>query len=321
MTVANAQITLTATNNNPSIGTTITTHIVDGTTINAGSSGANATWNYASMVSQSSAPSTYVLPSTLSQGASHGVANMGINSTSGESYFVVDGDEYSLQGTYIPSSSHDIYTNPREFVKFPITYLNSFNETFSGTSENIQASTTYARGGNITIEADGYGTLVMPYGTVNNVLRIKTTTIYADTFMSNPLATYNDVHYFWFNANTNSILMTYNEFTFSTIVSESATYLDVADVVTGLGDDFVQNSALLMYPNPCSGNVNISLAQLYENALVRILDITGKVVKTQQFESGVRLQNFSVNDLETGFYFVQLLENGNISSTEKLIVQ
>lgn len=316
-----AQITLTAANNTPSIGDTYTYHTIDGSTINSGGSGANVTWNYSTMVSQSNSAITYVAPSSLSQSASHPLANAGVNTGGSEGYYYIDGDEYSSEGTYIPGQVHDVYTDVREFHKFPITYTNSYNETFSGTSTNLQASQSYPRGGNITIEADAYGTLIMPYGTVNNVLRIKTTTNYTDTFMGNPIITYNDVHYFWFNANTKSHLLAYDEFTFSSQTTYLANYLDVSDVVTGLGDDFVQNSPLLMYPNPCTDNVNISLAQLYEKASVSIIDITGKTVKTQQFESGVKLQNIAVDDLENGIYFVQLIENGNISSTEKLIVQ
>ena len=319
--VANSQITLTSTNNNPSIGDSFTIHSFDGATINSGASGANVTWDYSTIISSSNTVSTYVLPSSLSQNASYPLSNMASGTPNSEGYYLIDSDEYSIAGAYISGQVQDVYSDVREFYKFPITFGDVFNETFSGNTTNLSTSQTFGRGGSIQIEADAYGTLILPYGTVNNVLRVKTTTNYTDTFMAAPIMSYNDVHYFWFNANTKNPILAYDEFTSIAGTIFLAQYIDVSDVVSGLGDDFTQKSPILIYPNPATSFVNISLDKTYSNATLKIVDVTGKMVKMRAIENSVNKISFQLDDLEKGIYFIQILEKDNVISTEKLIVK
>src|SRR5690606_7715069 len=83
-------------------------------------------------------------------------------------------------------------TDPAEKLRFPFTFNNTFSDTYTG-SANL-GGTIIPRVGTVTVTAEGYGTLVTPAGTYQNVLKIKTEEI------SNPATLYseNSVTYDWF---------------------------------------------------------------------------------------------------------------------------
>lgn len=320
----NAQITLTAANNNPSVGNSFTQNYYDANTVNPGAAGANITWNFASLTPQSTLTGTMVNPSTLSDASNHPASNLAAEdaSTGNQSYMFVDGDEYSMVGAFSPGTFRDTYTDIREFVKFPITYGNSFNETFSGTSNNIAASQTYDRGGTVAITADGYGDLVLPYGTITNVLRVKIITLYSDGQGGVPFINYEDTSYFWFNASTKYTIMSWtilNMGGFSTI--KTGMYMDQSSVITSLGDDFTPNNPITIYPNPVSNNqTTILLDKLYENAQLQVIDITGKIVKAENVAVTSKNITLNLDGLNKGIYFVQILHDNALVSSEKLVL-
>lgn len=320
----NAQITLTASNNNPSVGNSFTQNFYDANTTNPGISGANVTWNFSSLTPQSTSAGTMVAPSTLSDGSNHPASNIATEdaSSGNQTFMFVDGDELSMTGGYSPGAFRDVYTNIRELVKFPITFGNSFNETFSGTSNNIAANQTFDRSGTIAITADGYGDLVLPYGTITNVLRVKTVTLYSDAQGGVPFINYQDTSYYWYNTSTNYIIMSWtvlNTVNFSSI--KVGMYLDQSSVVTSLGDDFIPNKPITIYPNPVVNNqTNILLDKLYENAQLQVIDVTGKIVKTDKIEATSKNLMLKLDGLNKGIYFIQILKDNTLVSSEKLIL-
>lgn len=77
----------------------------------------------------------------------------------------------------------------------------------------------------------------------------------------------------------------------------------------------LEKLTLKVYPNPATGTVNIQSTQA---GTVRILDLTGRIVKEEKMEAGER--TLSLDGLNTGLYFVQL--NGQHSSiSQRLIVE
>jgi hypothetical protein len=75
------------------------------------------------------------------------------------------------------------------------------------------------------------------------------------------------------------------------------------------------NSSYLIYPNPSEGEITISVVP--ENATIRLLDLSGRTIKTYTGLSGKVKLNL---DLTKGIYFIQI-ECMKEKTTQKLIVK
>ena len=71
-----------------------------------------------------------------------------------------------------------------------------------------------------------------------------------------------------------------------------------------------------LYPNPAKSFVNLEFEALKENALLQILDINGRRVRTFDLKAGVETLRIDLGDLPKGVYTVMI---GN--TTKKLIVE
>jgi hypothetical protein len=87
----------------------------------------------------------------------------------------------------------------------------------------------------------------------------------------------------------------------------------------------ISASKLSIYPNPTNGQAVITLEQLADmNVEVKLVNILGAEVRNL-FEGEI-VSNYYVLDkvdlstLETGIYFVKVVANGNIVTTDKLIL-
>jgi len=77
------------------------------------------------------------------------------------------------------------------------------------------------------------------------------------------------------------------------------------------------NNIIDVYPNPTSDMVNIYIDK-FENAVINVYDIQGKVVKTINVNNSNTLINTS--EWNKGLYFVQISNNAGLS-THKLVVK
>jgi len=85
-----------------------------------------------------------------------------------------------------------------------------------------------------------------------------------------------------------------------------------------------KNSSVIQYavfPNPAKDFVTISTAgQLPLNAAtMRLADVSGKILLIQKITSAQ--QQFSVSALTNGTYFLQVLSDGKVAYTQKIIIQ
>lgn len=88
-----------------------------------------------------------------------------------------------------------------------------------------------------------------------------------------------------------------------------------------LGDE----EPLLVYPNPADNYLQVDFASTNLNIPeIRILDLTGKVVKKfdkeMVMENGVYKSHLDISELSQGIYFVKLLQGKEIF-TKKLVVR
>ncbi|MFT7611418.1 MAG: hypothetical protein ACI9J3_000361 [Parvicellaceae bacterium] len=315
------QITLTGTANNPYVGMTNSYYSFDALTIGHGPDGASQTFDYSAVVGSGPTLSTFVDASTLSVSTDYPSANIGVTEASGfEGYYVTNSTEYSIAGIYSAGAIQDIYTDQRELMKFPITYLDVFNETFSGTQEQFASGVTWNRGGTINITATAFGDLILPYGTVSNTLKITVVTDYTDTWMTTTV-NYVDSLVLWYNTGAQNYICSWDHFYFNgTLSAGSGFYADQSMV--GLLDDFTPRYSVSVYPNPVtSGDVNLFVeSDQSELISASIYDISGKLLK-QMTNLNDGLNALSVNNLSSGLYAIRFSVEGKAIRTEKLVIK
>ena len=73
-----------------------------------------------------------------------------------------------------------------------------------------------------------------------------------------------------------------------------------------------------LYPNPAKNNITIS-TQLTNNDNIKIVDVTGKLIRAERFNS--KSISLSVSNYENGLYFYKINDvNGNVIHSTKFVV-
>jgi len=318
-TLINAQITLTSATNTPAIGDSYTNVSIPNYTFDVSQSGANQTWDF-STASGTTETTNVINLFSSSEPLTFPSANLVFKSlgTNAESYISSSGSGISIEGNYLEGVTRDVYTDKQEFLKFPITYNDVFYETFAGTVDNIAASQTYDRSGTIEITADGYGNLILPYTTINNVLRIKVIIKSTDVFMGFTLPETTIISYFWYNTlNKFALANTSNVYYMGSLISSQAYHLRESDLVLGTKNLSLVDNNIDVYPNPSKDIVYIK-NNSNNNLNIDVLDITGSFIKTVTISNG---QNrIDVSDLQSGIYLLKYLKESQIY-TKKLVVK
>lgn len=116
-----------------------------------------------------------------------------------------------------------------------------------------------------------------------------------------------DTEYFWRVAVSNgcgSALSQTNSFT-----------TEFVDATFQLGDMTYD-----IYPNPAVDKISLTSSNsLDEDLSLRLYNISGQLVLTDQMRKGIKEFNINIENLESGLYFLKL-ESGNSQHTEKIVI-
>lgn len=290
-----------------------------------GAAGANVTWDLSGISTTTSLSYEWKNASAMNDASTYPASNLGAVVTLGaDEYWLKSSTEFSLVGRIIQGGTitENFNNDPREVLKFPLTYQTTYNETMGGLY--VGPGLSLDRSGTIEIEADGYGTLIMPYGTINNVLRVKITTEYNDKLSGQTLFEYEDVQWHWYHPNSKFFLATYGTLvTITSGVPGGTTFFGFFQDQTsvGLSDNEFKPYAFNMFPNPASNQFTIQYdTESRENFLMEIFDVTGRMVEQRVMTGSGQVQEVvNVDHLEKGIYNVVLKYNSGTLS-QKLIV-
>ncbi len=117
------------------------------------------------------------------------------------------------------------------------------------------------------------------------------------------------------------------KFEYVTVGNANNFYIDNIQIgeASALFAPVISASKLSIYPNPTNGQAVITLEQLADmNVEVKLVNILGAEVRNL-FEGEISsnyyvLDNIDFSALETGIYFVKVVANGNIVTTDKLML-
>lgn len=302
-----AQPTITS-NSNPIIGTSIDyiNFAWDG---NPGASGANQTWDFSTLSGQT-ATVNYIDPSTAPQGSSFGSANICIDN-SGQQYQFYNNSStgQELLGGYLPSSNGTvIYSNPEKIMEFPCSYQTNWSDSLSGSQ-----SSGITRAGTVTGDGDAYGTLILPNGTYNNVLRVKVVENYEDSFMSIPIATTSNTIYFFYLEGQHSPILALTDANIAGIDTIYGNYMKNIVLKTSK----IEEKELSVYPNPVQDVLNLTAPKSVEsNYSMEIFNMSGQ----QLYKTKNPVLSVDMSSYDSGIYLL-VIKNGDEMIREKIVKQ
>lgn len=321
----NAQITLTSSTSSPLIGSSPEYVNVSSFTFDVSQSGPNQTWDFSS-ASGNSSSLEYISPSNSSEASTFPLANIVADYSTGfstiENYLSSNDSVLSIEGETSPGSTI-IYSDKKEVLRFPITYNDSVDDTFYALVTEIDI--TFNRTGTIKIKADGYGDLILPDTTINNVLRILTVYEYSDSLNGIQIVSKVDTVFTWYDTiNNNPIAsanLTYADGNQSFSIARYLVNLQqvdtttISDTIVSINESF--QNPISIYPNPSSNYLIVENEEIGIPFSMDIYDTKGLRVKTLKIQNGKT--KIDLSDLISGVYFITYIKDSRLF-TKKMFV-
>jgi len=203
-------ITISNTHQSPTDGDTI--YYKDANTFGFDAAGTGTvtakTWDFATLMDAGT--NFYYFwedAASTPQAATFPSANMarGNSGEAGYFYYDCDGNDHKRWGWYGSATNYGIYHSPGTEFHFPITAGNNFSSSYSGTMNpfGVGEDSVTISDGSISIQADMQGTLMLPTGTLTNVLRVHVVeTFHIKAWMMEMAVMDNvveDDYYYWFH--------------------------------------------------------------------------------------------------------------------------
>lgn len=308
--------TLTYANFSQALSSTLHAQIADASSFNVAlttTTGNGVTWDASSLVQQSGTPTIafiYGEPSVTPNGGLFPAANyvqydpnlMGFLEYG---YYLINEDSLVDVGNYAPSTQHEIYSDYDKKLIFPFDYGQSFFDTYAKTNYSDATTVSSYQTGTRTGTFSGYGTLILPQGTFNQVALIATE-------RTNSLGP-NSTTYTWFDITNGNQLLFYSE--------------NDGDVVVAFNNDqpssistIDEKSYASLYPNPFSSTATLTLQTDHSEKIdLFIYDITGKIVRQQQITGSIH--SIHRDGLCQGVYYFNLWQDNKKMFSGKLIVE
>ncbi len=198
--------------------------------------------------------------------------------------------------------------------KFPVAMNDSYTSPYqfeTGGLSNTKRKGTYK------VTVDAWGSLILPYGGLNDILRVKIEENYNDTTgRIRPRTTvYSSTTYEYWQKGTGSYVMSVkyedDDGTLDTIVTyRKGEQVVISPVDTTKEDttsvvEIQPKKSLQLFPNPASDIIHVTAQGISVDTKVHLMKITGSFQQVLEFNDG----SFDISDYPSGHYV--LLIEGN----------
>ncbi len=208
----------------------------------------------------------------------------------------------------VPDDYTFTYNVPDTLMKFPLHLGDHFATSYYAI--NPISTSTYYRTvyGSDTTVVDAHGKLILPHGTYDDVLRLKTISNFTDTCHCTPDTIFktHSVRYRWYSPTQREYLMVIDtSYILNTIFSSSYEKRIMSGFVLMFPlavNDLLNFDDVKIYPNPASTDLTISSSDKISS--VAITNLLGQTVYT--FEYNTSLVQIEVADLPKGMYFLRI---------------
>lgn len=213
------------------------------------------------------------------------------------------------------------------WMTYPFTFGSSQSDQASGTL--FSTCRNYEWSASSETEGVGYGTLNLPGGTYDNVLKVRRITFSSKVNSEIGLdRTNNIVEHFWFQPGTHGPLLYMrswsNDGCPGSNEGSEIVYTIPNNVTTQIEGDETTKFRLSAFPNPTRNEVHLNLSSENTSDLrVWISDMMGHeliLVDSQSFSRDGLFHTVDVSQLSAGVYLINVRSNDE-HHTEKLIIQ
>ena len=329
-----AQPTLDSANFIPSIGNSQVYFIADSNAVVDPTVGASVTWDYTQLKGYGTQTTLYTIdPATTNYGPSNfpnsNYSDTTLSNGTNVSYYLGSNADVRSLGYILETGLGDAiisYSIDDEVImQFPFTYNDNISDTYSGAL--IISGNPNALSGNVTVQADGHGTLQMPFGqNFTNVLRVKRV---ESATATTPLGTVNinGTMYSYYDPATSKLpILSFvqTNVTGAITLSFNTVQSQVALNPGASINEFKNDLGVEVYPNPASNNATVSL-KLDDNdeVNIKLINELGQDVKTvfagSLLKGNIKM-DVPLNGLDKGIYFVKI-STKNSENVQKLIVR
>lgn len=282
--------------------------VATGTLVPVATAGANVTWSCVGLVKDAGYPIinyTVSSPAGTPFVADYPSANWhftdpALAAAVGHTYCALSTDSFVLWGAHIAGSAYEVYDNPELELVFPFAYNQIVNNTYSKTNYTAVGGISSYQTGDVTLTYDGYGTLILPNGTYNNVVRVK------KVRTNNLGPTLNT--YTWYNSTNGERLLIYEE-----KAGGAVNVVYNTNVVSSLSQ-YDQQHGINIHNDLGAGRVSVTSP--YNIEQINIYSMTGQLIRTYQ---NIQSPNFHFDyESAKGIYLVNVVSNG-ITTTQKVV--
>lgn len=320
LSIAIAQPTLTAGSANPVPGDVLTFSSCDFT--EPGPAGAGVTWDHSSLSVIGSNTITYITPAASGLASSFPNATVAQDESSGNYLFYrADASGFADDG-FVVSGITGTCTDPLTLLAYPMDFNGTFTD--NSTCSITDGTTTWARTATNSGTADAHGDIILPFGTVSNVLRVHTVQDMVDN-QYDPPSTVNTDTYAWYRPGTHGSVfaVTYIHamyFNFP-LNDSSSTVIDGSSI--GLDELVRHDIGVELWPNPATDRVEVVYGLDAGHALsIDLLDVTGQVVRhvnRSTRAAGVQREFLPIADLPAGAYLVRITDDTGALGMQRLV--
>lgn len=285
----------------------------DGVFLPQGPGGAGITWDLSASALSSNGTSTYVQPSATGMAATFPNATVALDAGSGNYLFYRGTASGFEQDGFATSGYVGTCSDRLVLMQYPMSYGTSFTDNATCT---ITFGTSWERTTDISVTADGYGTVITANGTITNVLRVHSVQHMIDNQYV-PASVYDDDTYAFYKPGVHSPVAIISRTTinfFGFVTSDSTlSVLDGGSI--GLDEAVRHDIGVDVRPNPATDRIEVLYGTAAGHHLtIDVLDACGAVVlrgDRASMVSGAQRESLDVSGLRPGAYLVRVTdENG-----------
>lgn len=283
---------------NPQPGDVFRYEYFDLTIADSGSIGNNQVWDFSEATSLDETFSKTFRALTPEEQSNYGFANIAYTEDSDPTVYLMHVSNDSLTDY---GDASFVFNNPMVLYTYPITTTYNFSDDYG-----IAGSVGFSFDGDLKTFVQGTGTLITPFGTYKNVIKIRRKAHVDVDFFGTPDQIHVD-QFTWINAENNSELLTIEKSDFVNDTEEDDMYAFFLKDGVVAGVDDLKLRGFVVFPNPANDFIQVE-SVFGEVVSYQIYSVPGALVATGNYTS----QGIGITSLETGEYLVKVkFDNGN----------
>lgn len=291
--------------------------------------GAGITWDLSMLGNGTPASITFLDPAATGHESAFPTANLALDD--GNSYLYLRKDATGLYsvGLFRQMSGFQLqagYTNEEMLLPYPCTYQTAFTDTFA--YSYLYQGNTVQGNGYKAYSAVGFGTLQLPYATIQNVLMLRGTSTTEEVLPGtdyighvNEVVFYRPgIKYFLLRA-----VQTSSSINGQPGQPGAGLYYATPEVFAGLKADGPEAIGIDAWPVPATQRLNISYGVGRDRKVkVELLDATGKTVRyleERTHADGIHSTGLDVEGLPAGIYLLSITDGQGLRGTRKVVIE